>query len=418
MTIRQCFYSVKRYGLRGILNYMVNLCKSSKYSHPHLEKTPLDTPLETGITLIGDFANPYSLSKVLRDFAHTLKKTGIPFQAYNTNTNPTIPESEFRDLITPDNEFSLNKYSHVIRMYCDEKIALRDPRCSLHTIAFWEFESGFCEFHPHFLSIPDLVAMSHFNQAVFLKLLPATANVKKILYPFQFDKINPCTPIEIIRKKYGIEGDDFIFFFNFSYMSSYYRKNPEGLLSAFAKAFPNNPKTKILFKTQGAGKAPTQKKALDTHIKNLGLSDRVISIDTFMTQDELISLTNACDVYVSLHRGEGFGLGIAEAMSLGIPTVVTNYSAPTEFCTPDNSCLIPYTLVPVPENQIDIPHYKHVKEWAEPDIDATAKALQRLYNEPSFRVDLGAAAKKFIADYFSTENFKRSVEAFLDADYK
>lgn len=417
MTIKRLTASITRYGICGIINYILGYKKriAKKYLLRRLERTGREEDVKPGITIIGNFADSHSLSKVLRDLAIMLKKVGVPYQAYNTNTSPSIPDSEFAHLLTPKEEFSLNRYSHVIEMFNYENISIRDKRCHHWRIVFWEFESGLTESHPEFIDSKDVIAMSDFNAQVFKKLLSPEAKVNKILYPFQFDIKSTIPSIAETRAKYGFENDDFIVFFNFSYASSYYRKNPEGLISAFAKAFANNPKTKIFLKTQGGKKRKALKQKLDKHISDLGLSKRVVACDDFLTQDELVAVTKACDVYASLHHGEGFGLGIAEAMSLGIPAIVTDYSAPTEFCNPNNSCPIPYKIVKVLDDQRDLEAYKSVKEWAEPDIDAAASALKRLYTDPEYRLRLGANAKKFIEEYFSTENFKKSINDFLSS---
>ncbi len=417
MTINRLFSSVRRYGVRGIIDYALNTRKriDKNSSFRKMERTPADQAIEKGITIVGNFSSPHSLSKVLRDLAIMLKKAKVPYQAYNTNTSPAIPDSEFAHLLTPKDEFSLNRYSHVIEMFNYENISLKDKRCHHWRIAFWEFESGLTESHPEFIDSEHIIAMSDFNRQVLKKLLSPSTKVDKILYPFQFDIKSNLPTIAETRAKYGFENDDFIVFFNFSYASSYYRKNPESLICAFARAFADNPKTKIFLKTQAGRKRETLKKKLDTYISDLGLSKRVIACDDFLTQDELVAVTKACDVYASLHRGEGFGLGIAEAMSLGIPALVTDYSAPTEFCRPDNSCPIPYSMLAVPDDQRDLEAYNHVKEWAEPDIEAAASALKRLYEDKEYRLRLGANAKKFIEEYFSTENFRKSILAFLDS---
>ena len=136
-------------------------------------------------------------------------------------------------------------------------------------------------------------------------------------------------------------------------------------------------------------------------------------IDNYIPQHDIYGLTEACDVYLSLHRGEGFGLGIAEAMSLAKPVVVTDYSSTTEFCNISNSIPVPCTIVKVPDDMHDHPCYHAVKEWAEPNIDAAAKSLVKLYESQDLRRSIGAAAQTFMRDHFSLANFKRSIEEFL-----
>ena len=121
-------------------------------------------------------------------------------------------------------------------------------------------------------------------------------------------------------------------------------------------------------------------------------------------------MTAACDVYLSLHRAEGFGLGMAEAMSQGKPVVATNWSANTEFCRPDTAWCIPYRIVPV------LPHEYMVatKEWAEADVEAAAVALQEIRCDPEASALSAERGARFMKAHFSLENFKNSVDSFLD----
>ena len=254
--------------------------------------------------------------------------------------------------------------------------------------------------------------MSNFNRDVFRKWLPDSIDVNKVLYPFQFIH-GDLMPREVTRKKYGINIDDFVVFFNFDYASSYFRKNPEGILYAFAKALRNKPNAKIVFKTMRAKKCKSMSDRLHSLAEELGLTAKLTTIDDFIPQEDLVNLTNACDVYMSLHRGEGFGLGIAEAMSLGKAVIVTDYSSTTEFCNRDNSIPIPYKIIPVKKSQVDNDAYRHVTSWADPDIGAAADALTRLYLDKNYRDSIGARAQSYISKHFSLEEFKRSIEESL-----
>ena len=412
MTIKHAFFSVRRYGLRGIIDFLkakLERDASIRKMAATLVNNPSGKPLP-GITIIGPMSDGYSLSKVLRDFVIRLKECGIPYQALDTNCSTRIPEFEYAHLLTPAAEFCLNRYTDIVGMFALPPL----PRtsCRLSRIGFWEFESGLLEGYPEFCEPVEVVAMSDFAQGVFRRQVAPTTPVTKILYPFTFKPGRLIAPSEI-RKKHKIAVDDFAIFYNFSYRSSYYRKNPEGALSAFAEAFADRANVKIVFKTMGAKHCPAYASKLHALAGSLGLTNRVVFIDDYLTQDEIVSLTNACDVYLSLHRGEGFGLGIAEAMSLGKPVVVTNYSAPTEFCNADDALPVPYVMRPVQKDEHDVAAYDHVKEWAEPDVHAAAAALRRLYDDRAFAKQLGENGRRFIADYFSDANFKKSVEAFL-----
>lgn len=412
MNIRYIINAVRRFGIKGIIDYFFRKPKERAFRR-YLESTLRSEAPERGVTLIACFDYPGSLSKVMRDFAIMLKQAGIPYQTLNISCNNPIPRQELEFFLTPENEFCLNKYSHIITM--------RDARqypatgCKTHCIEFWELEDGFVECCPEALRAQNVLALSDFNHNVFRKLLPPSIGVQKILYPFQF-RHSPLAPSDVTREKYGMSTEDFVVFFNFDYTSSYFRKNPEGILQAFSKALKKEPNVKIVFKTMRAKACKAMSDRLRALACELGLSKNLITIDNFIPQEDLANLTNACDVYMSLHRGEGFGLGIAEAMSLGKAVIVTDYSSTTEFCSSTNAMLVPYELVPIRPEQLDNDAYRYATLWAEPDIDSAAKALRKLYDDSAYREDLGRRACANIKKLFSIDNFRKSVEEFLDAN--
>lgn len=366
---------------------------------------------EPGITVLGCLSHAGSLSKVLRDFVVRLKACGIPCQAFDTGCAAPIPVSEYAHLLTPRATFRLNRYTDIVGM--SSLPPLPQTVCRLARIGFWEFESGLREGNPEFFEPTEVVVTSAFNQQVFRSLLPRSVPVSKILYPFQFKGRNALPP-ELMRRRYGLAPEDFVVFFNFDYRSSYYRKNPEGVLRAFADALGDRPDAKVVFKTMNAKRCPHYAARLHALAAHLGLASRVVSIDDFVPQDELVALTDACDAYISLHRGEGFGLGIAEAMSLGKPVIVTDYSAPTEFCGKEHALMVPASLVAVKDDERDVAVYRGVKTWAEPDLRTAASALRTLYRDRAFARALGEKGRAFVRSYFSDAAFKSSIQAFLD----
>jgi glycosyltransferase involved in cell wall biosynthesis len=120
-----------------------------------------------------------------------------------------------------------------------------------------------------------------------------------------------------------------------------------------------------------------------------------IVIDRQLTYAETLSLNASCDVYVSLHRSEGLGLNLLQAMTLGRPVIVTGWSGNTDFMTPEDACLVGYELVPVRAT-----HYAYRPEaigpgqvWAEPSIAEAAAWMRRLADDESLRRRIGAAAQ-------------------------
>src|SRR5262249_9150038 len=109
-------------------------------------------------------------------------------------------------------------------------------------------------------------------------------------------------------------------------------------------------------------------------------------------------LESLCDCYVSLHRSEGFGLGLAESMYLGKPVIGTNWSGNTDFMNADNSCPVRYQLVPL---ESDYGPYKRGQHWAEPDIDHAVWYMQRVVEDAAWRRTIAAQGQKTIWTDFS-----------------
>ncbi len=410
-TLLSIFNRVRLWGIKGVWNYAIRLFSNwriRRWFRANARRHPMKP--ERGITILADMTNQSSLNKVMRDFAYALKKAGIPFQALDLHPENALPCADVCDIITPPDQFRILKYTHVVEMFSSplpKELPLKQSR-----IIFWEFTTGFMEYNPAVADVETIIAMSDFNFDVFRQMVPEKVHVEKILYPFFFD--DESIPAKsAIREKYGVPADAFVVFFNFDYGSSFNRKNPDGSIRAFAKALGDKNDAYIVFKTKGAKKYMKERGKLLKMAEDLGIANRVVMIDDYIPQHDIYGLTGACDVYLSLHRGEGFGLGIAEAMSLGKPVVVTDYSASTEFCTGSTSIPVKYSIVNVPDDMHDHPCYHSVKEWAEPDIDDAADALIRLYNDATLRSKLGSAAKAFVKDHFSTENFRKSIETFL-----
>lgn len=401
---------IKVWGIRGVIDYIVR-----RYRDRHVERMfwnnakryPFANP-ERGITIVGPISSVGSLSKVLRDFCFSLKDAGIPFQTFDLGSN-SVPDEDVVPILTKREDFRIARYTHLVEMISSpvpDGIVRNRGR-----IVFWEFESGLEQGYPVlFERTGDIIGMSDFNYNYYRRAFRGRRNVRKILYPLRIEADPELSQAEA-RSRFRIPQDDFVVFYNFSYKSGIDRKNPEGAIRAFAKAFSDGQDARMVLKTVAANDFPNRVKLLRDLVASLGVEERVMFVDEYLTQRDVLNLTNACDVYLSLHRAEGFGLGIAEAMSLGKPVVVTDYSSTTEFCNAGNSIPIGYRLVKMQKTENNL--YNAAEDWAEPAVEEAAKALTCLYEDRDKGTKIGAVARESIFRQYSIDNFRKSVLEYL-----
>jgi glycosyltransferase involved in cell wall biosynthesis len=191
------------------------------------------------------------------------------------------------------------------------------------------------------------------------------------------------------RRHFGIRESAFAFLFYFDVRSFQSRKNPEAVLDAFEQVAQRRPGDDLLLvlKVNGTEQNPAGYRTLLERAAALG--DRVLFLPQPMVDNEVKNLVRCCDAFVSLHRSEGFGRGLAEAMCLAKPVVATAYSGNMDFCDETTALLVPFRLVDVPEGAY---HYAAGQVWAEPDISAAVRAMERLLDDPTLAGDLGRRA--------------------------
>lgn len=407
--VKSIIEKVKVWGIPGIISYFKR--EAANFINKRrllalVQKSKAKDPVK-GITIIADLTAQVSLSKTMRDFVLNLKAAGIPCQTYDTCLKSQIPSEDALRVLTPAEEFDIGRYSHIVMMYRSALPADVLPQFHRIRIAFHDSEHGIHQTAPYLGESGDgIAAMSDFNYEYFKREFPSQG-VFKITYPFRF-KLKESTPRNELRVKYGMAKDDFVVFFNFDF-GSYYRKNIPAAIRAFAKAFGGDAKAKLLFKTKGAKANPKQVKEMMSEVEATGIALQFIHISQYLPRADIDGLTEACDVYLSLHKSEGFGIGMAEAMSQGKPVVATNWSANTEFCKSETAWCIPYKMTPI------LPHEypESMKEWAAADVDAAAAALREIRDNPQLAAEQAARGKKFMEEHFSIANFKSDVEKML-----
>ena len=230
------FTKLRVWGFAGVKDYITKKVSWWRMANGFrsIAKRDSDAVPVRGITLIGDFMHGASNSKTNRDFAYALKEAGIPYQTFSVDRHKEVPENDYQDILTPESEFRLHKYTHVIEMF--RSPLPRELVENRARIAFWEGEHGILDVWPFLAGEDSVIGMSDFNVEYFKRDLKAP--VFKILYPLRKIDVD-LPPREQMRGRHGIGIDDFMVLFTFDF-GSFRRKNPLATMAAFAKAFPKD----------------------------------------------------------------------------------------------------------------------------------------------------------------------------------
>jgi glycosyltransferase involved in cell wall biosynthesis len=239
--------------------------------------------------------------------------------------------------------------------------------------------------------LDELWAPSRFIQAALRAAAHAKVPVLHMPHAVQ-----PEPDPSLSRADLGLPEDRFIFASFFDALSMPERKNPLGAVRAFQRAFtPGDRRAFLLVKGNRAHlnlEAWSQLRHQVQGWPNIRLWDQVIS------RPQVHRLIQLCDAVLSLHRSEGFGLVMAEAMALGRVAVATGWSGNLDFMDESNSALVRYDLVKVGK---DIGPYEAWQDWAEPDEEHAAALMRRLVEDPSWAAGLAARGAQTLAGDFS-----------------
>ncbi len=367
---------------------------------------PRDLPPAAGdgVNLIGFFRYVSGLQQAGLGVADGLTAAGIPtgFRDVPTRTN--------RDGRRRDGFLGLEPHPvTVINAGLDlsvpevYRLAGLHPRDGVYRVAvwWWELEEVPAEWHGRGRDVDEVWAPTRF-------IADALGVLGRPVYPMlPAVRLPAFDPLP--KAYFGLAPDRFTFLFVFDMNSRLPRKNPVALIRAFRQAFAPSEPVELAIKVspQGAFYADWWRE-----LRSAAREAGVTLVDRNLSRAELVALMNAADAYASLHRSEGFGLTMAEAMLLGKPTVATGYSGNLDFMTPENSYLVDFTRTTIED---DTPPYPKGCVWAEPSVEHAAALLRRVYDHQDQSRAAGGRARTELQRLLSPETAGARMKARLDA---
>ena len=385
MTRSSVVAVLRERGVWGLLTAIVRrlrgVSSSNGHHHIHIDDVSRDA---RGVDVVGFFTAEHGVGEAARTLVSALRTTDIDISTVNYTDTESRTEHFF---VTDDVS---RHHTLLMSINADQLVVARD-RLGDHFFHnryvigqwFWELEVAPAWYEPAWPIVNELWAPTRFIEEMLKKNAPSKVVIRHVSLPI----VPPRIDDSFTRPRWNIDGR-YMFLFVFDLMSIMKRKNPLGLISAYSKAFSENDGAQLVIKTMNG-----DKRSEDLALLLNAASSRsdITIINEVFTSTETSTLISLADCYVSLHRSEGLGLTLSEAMSLGKPVIATNYSGNTDFMTDTNSFLIPWSRVPVGHGAGG---YDPAATWAEPDEDAAVETMRFVFkNQHEARIR-GARARE------------------------
>lgn len=353
-----------------------------------------------GINIIGYFKGEFGVGESGRSYVLAIKNAGISHVLNNVIASGHRNKDQTLQQFAIKNPYPINlavvNADQTKYIYDEFKIDFFKDKYNIG-VWVWELDNFPENFNENLKFHNEIWAPSSFAANSISKSSPIP--VLRIPFPIELEKP------KLIRnkEKFNLKKEDFVFLFMFDFFSVFQRKNPLGLIRAFKRTFNENENAKLFIKSINGSKFPKEKNEL---FRNCD-SKNIIFVDEHMAKDELLSLLASSDCYVSLHRSEGFGITIAEAMYAKKPVIATAYGGNTDFMSINNSYPVKYKLIELDD---DFGPYKKGNRWAEPDELDASKKMRFVFENQNEARDLGIKASDYIKQNYSPKIVGKEIQ--------
>jgi GT2 family glycosyltransferase/glycosyltransferase involved in cell wall biosynthesis len=316
---------------------------------------------------------------------------------------PTRPGEQLDKKLTANkiNIFHLNA-DMVHRFFADDRLHLLDDS---YNIGIWVWELA--HFRPEWIdccgAFDEIWVPSEFCKTAISAIVPVPVFVMPHAVEVTPSQINDP------RSYFRIPKDTFVFGAYFDVGSAIERKNPTVVIDAFRSAFGDSKSETLVLKYHSSQHDPDGIKKL--HEMTAGMKN-VRYIGHTLSDDEVSAVRETLNCYISAHRGEGFGLNVAEAIACGTPVITTLYSGVEDFCNEDNVYPIDYRLT---ELASWIGPYPPGALWADPSSSSLSDLMLYVRRHVVETASKAKEARERLLDTNSVEAVAARLKQHIDS---
>ncbi|MEA2302971.1 MAG: hypothetical protein QOH43_251 [Solirubrobacteraceae bacterium] len=363
------------------------------------------------VEALGYFDGNLGLGQAARGYTDALRAAGIPVATRNvTAMIPAVPGRELTER-APEREFERGEdlpdaAVSLICLNADQLITFTREEGPVipverFRIGLWAWETDAVpdRWKDAYQHVDEIWTYSRFTADILAAVspVPVVAMPLPVVAP---DPAGEPAPDAL--------PDGFLFLLTLDLFSTIERKNPVGVIEAFKRAFAPGEGPRLVIKTINADKRPRQ---LDALRHAIGDRDDIVVFDAALSPAQQAALLDRADCFVSLHRSEGWGLGLAESMALGKPCIATRYSGNLDFMTEENSYLVRASVTTVgAETEI----YPADGRWAEPDLDHAGEQMRRVFDDPAHAAEVGARGQADVLEQLAPARIGRQLRERLE----